>query len=84
LVLVDGLVLLASLTGRTVVAAVITDARGMAKRGFARLLGRGDAGRTELAERRLEQTGSSMARARSCSGPAALLPSNMNMRRHTF
>jgi hypothetical protein len=83
LVLVDGLVLLASLAGRTVVAAV-TDAWGMAKRGFARLLGRGDAGRKELAERRLEQTGSSMARARSCSGPAALLPSNMNMRRHTF
>ena len=36
MVLVDGLVLLASLAGRTVVAAV-TDAWGMTKRGFARL-----------------------------------------------
>ena len=32
------------------VAAAVTDARGMTKRGFARLPGRGDAGRTELAE----------------------------------
>ena len=35
------------------VAAAVTDARGMTKRGFARLPGRGDAGRTELAERLL-------------------------------
>ena len=34
-------------------AAAVTDARGMTKRGFARLPGRGDAGRTELAERLL-------------------------------
>ena len=32
-------------------AAAVTDARGMTTRGFARLPGRGDAGRTELAER---------------------------------
>src|SRR5271169_2982072 len=56
LVLADGLVSLASLAGRTVVAAAVTDARGMrgmTKRGFARLPGRDDAGRTELAERLL-------------------------------
>jgi hypothetical protein len=35
------------------VAAAVTDARGMTKRGFARRPGRGDAGRTELAERLL-------------------------------
>ena len=34
-------------------AAAVTDARGMTKRGLARLPGRGDAGRTELAERLL-------------------------------
>ncbi len=34
-------------------AAAVTGARGMTKRGSARLLGRGDAGRTELAERLL-------------------------------
>ena len=53
LVSADGLVSLASLAGRTVVAAAVTDARGMTKRGSARLTGRGDAGRTELAERLL-------------------------------
>jgi hypothetical protein len=31
--------------------AAVTDAPGMTKRGFARLPGRGNAGRTELAER---------------------------------
>jgi len=35
------------------VAAAVTGARGMTKRGSARLPGRGDAGRTELAERLL-------------------------------
>ncbi len=39
--------------GRSVVAAAVTDARGMTKRGSARLPGRGDAGRTELAGRLL-------------------------------
>jgi len=46
----DGLV---SPAGGRTVAAAVTDARGMTKRGFARLPGRGDAGRTELAERLL-------------------------------
>ena len=41
--------------GRTVAAA--TGARGMTKRGSARLPGRGDAGRTELAERLLAGQG---------------------------
>ena len=43
--------------GPAVVAAAVTDARGMTKRGFARLPGRGDAGRTELAERLLASQG---------------------------
>ena len=61
--LADGLVSLASLAGgRTVVAAAVTDAWGMTKWGFARPLGRGDAGRTELAERLL-------ASQRTRSGP---------------
>ena len=37
--------------------AAVTDARGIRKRGFARLPGRGDAGRTELAERLLASQG---------------------------
>ena len=61
MVLAEGLVSLASLAGRTVVAAAVTDAWETAKRGFARLLGRGDSGRTELAERRLEQTREQLA-----------------------
>jgi hypothetical protein len=52
----DAVLSLASLAGQTVVTAAVTDAWGTAKRGFARLLGRGDPSRTELAERRLEQT----------------------------
>ncbi len=39
------------------VAAAVTGARGMTKRGSARLPGRGDAGRTELAERLLASQG---------------------------
>ena len=46
----DGLV---SPAGGRTVAAAVTDARRMTKRSFARLPGRGDAGRTELAERLL-------------------------------
>ena len=53
LVLADGLVSSSSSGGRTVVAAAVTDARGMTKRGSARLTGRGDAKGTELAERLL-------------------------------
>ena len=51
----EALLSLASLAGRTVVAAAVTDAWATTKRGFVRLLGRGDPQRTELAEQRLEQ-----------------------------
>ena len=47
---------LAALAGNTVVAAATTDAWEAARRGFARLLGRGDPDRTKMAEQRLEQT----------------------------
>ncbi len=57
LVLADGLVSLASLAGRRWRRPQVTDAWGMTKRGFARLPGRGDAGRTELAERLLASEG---------------------------
>ena len=40
---------LAALAGNTVVAAATTDAWEAARRGFARLLGRGDPGRTKMA-----------------------------------
>jgi hypothetical protein len=52
---------LAALAGRTVVAAAVTEAWTKAKAGFARLLGRGDQGRAELAERRLEETREQLA-----------------------
>jgi hypothetical protein len=53
---VEGLVALASLAGNTVVAAATTDAWEAARRGFARLVGRGDPKRTQLVERRLAET----------------------------
>jgi hypothetical protein len=66
--LADELMSLASLAGRTVVTAAVTDGWETAKQGFARLLGRGDAGRAGVAERRLEQTRGDLA-----STPAAEL-----------
>lgn len=59
--LAEALVSLASLAGRTVVKAAVTDAWDTAKDGFARLLGRGDTGRTVVEERRLEQTRAELA-----------------------
>ncbi len=53
---VEGLMALAPLAGQTVVTAAVTDAWEAARRGFARLLGRGDPKQTEVAERRLEET----------------------------
>lgn len=47
---------LAVLAGQTVVAAASTDEWGTTKQGVARLLGRGDQKREQLAERRLDQT----------------------------
>jgi len=60
-----------------VVAAAVTDARGMTKRGFARLPGRGDAGRTELAERLLASQGKfaeDVLRATTPLSPARATP----------
>jgi hypothetical protein len=50
-----GMLALAAVAGQTVVAAAVTDTWESAKRGFARLLGRGDPERTGRAEQRLEQ-----------------------------
>jgi hypothetical protein len=61
-----GMLALAAVAGQTVVAAAVTDAWDSAKRGFARLLGRGDPERTGLAEQRLEQ-----AREQLMAVPAA-------------
>ena len=54
--LAESLMALAALAGNTVVTAATTDAWEAARRGFARLLGRGDLQRTAVAERRLGQT----------------------------
>ena len=50
------LMTLATLAGNTVVTAAVTDAWEAARKGFARLLGRGDPAKTKAAERRLEET----------------------------
>ena len=52
----DLLVALAQFAGQTVVAAAITDAWEMVRGRFARLLGRGDTRKTEVAEHWLAQT----------------------------
>jgi hypothetical protein len=54
--LAETLMALAALAGNTVVAAATTDAWEAARRGFAQLLGRGDPGRTKVAEGRLAET----------------------------
>jgi hypothetical protein len=54
--LAEALTALASLAGNTVVATATTDAWEAARRRFARLLGRGDPNREQLAEQRLEET----------------------------
>jgi hypothetical protein len=54
--LAEALVALAALAGNTVVSAAATDAWESARKGFARLLGRGDQGKTRLAEERLAET----------------------------
>jgi hypothetical protein len=50
------LIALAALAGNTVVTAAVTDAWESARKGFARLLGRGDLAKTKLAEERLAET----------------------------
>jgi hypothetical protein len=54
---------LAALAGNTVVTAAVTDAWEAARKGFARLLGRGDPGKTQLAEHRLAETRDQLTRA---------------------
>jgi hypothetical protein len=54
--LAEALVALAALAGNTVVTAAVTDAWESARKGLARLLGRGDPGKTRLAEERLAET----------------------------
>jgi hypothetical protein len=57
------LIALAALAGNTVVTAAVTDAWEAARKGYARLLGRGDPAKTKLAEERLEQTYDQLAQA---------------------
>src|SRR5215471_9783608 len=54
--LAESLQTLAQLAGLTVVAAAVTDAWETARRRTARLLGRGDPKKEQLAEQRLEET----------------------------
>ena len=54
--LAETLTALAALAGNTVVAAATTDAWEAARRGFARLLGRGDPKQEHMAEQRLAET----------------------------
>jgi hypothetical protein len=61
--LAEALVALAALAGNTVVTAAVTDAWEAARKGFARLLGRGDRAKTELAEERLAETRDQLTQA---------------------
>src|ERR1035441_1886168 len=63
--LVAALMVLAALAGNTVVTAAVTDAWEAARKGFARLLGRGDPDRTKAAERRLAETHDQLTEATS-------------------
>ena len=54
--LAAALLALAALAGNTVVTAAVTDAWESARKGFARLLGRGDRAKAKLAEERLDET----------------------------
>jgi hypothetical protein len=61
--LAEALIALATLAGNTVVTAAVTDAWESARKGFARLMGRGDPARIKLAEERLAQTHDQLAQA---------------------
>ena len=61
--LAEALIALATLAGNTVVTAAVTDAWESARKGFARLLGRGDPARTKLAEKRLAEMHDQLAEA---------------------
>ena len=59
--MLEALIALAVLAGNTVVTAATTDAWEAARRKFAQLLGRGDAKKEQLADRRLEETRQQLA-----------------------
>jgi hypothetical protein len=59
------------LAGQTIVAAVATDAWDLCKRGFARLIGRGDPRKEQLTEQRLEETRQQLAGTDSDQARAA-------------
>jgi hypothetical protein len=61
--LVAALIALAALAGNTVVTAAVTDAWEAARKGFARLVGRGDPDKTKLADERLAETHDQLAQA---------------------
>ena len=61
--LVEGLLALAALAGQTVVTAATTDAWEACRRGFARLLGRGDPAKTQLAGERLAESHDQLTQA---------------------
>ena len=54
--MLEALIALAALAGNTVVTAATTDVWEAARRKFARLLGRGDPKKEQLADKRLEET----------------------------
>jgi hypothetical protein len=54
--MLEALIALAALAGNTVVAAATTDAWEAARRKFARVLGRGDPKKEQVADKRLEET----------------------------
>src|SRR5215469_5941328 len=59
--MLEALIALAALAGNTVVAAATTDAWEAARGKFVRLLGRGDAKKEQLADKRLEETRQQLA-----------------------
>ena len=61
--MLEALIALAALAGNTVVAAATTDAWEATRRKFAQLLGRGDANKEQLADKRLEETRQQLERA---------------------
>src|SRR5580693_3045649 len=69
------LVTLAEAAGQAVVTVAATDAWGTVKAGVARLLGRGDQGKTAVAGQRLEDTRHELAAA----APADLVAAQMRL-----
>ena len=59
--MLEALLALAALAGNTVVTAATTHAWEAARRKFARLLGRGDVKKEQLADKRLEETRQQLA-----------------------